>query len=332
VRTSEIEEEFVPRTWTEPCVQPQVDSGGVGVSTKTVVNVEWEMSMFDLAVFSDGSSVKGLSACGAAIFDARSRTFLGVGGGPVGKRSSALTAEKEGLRLAVKMAAKAAGGCHRRVVIFTDSLEALRSLSSANVKSVVDRELKREVCAVDLHIEFKHVRGHSGTPGNEAAHLTARRMASREYNFDGLGSGVTVEEVKGLLKQAEEKRGVTTLMSIAKRSSQVAHAMEFTGLERNPVLKNAYVLSRREEILYNRLRVKAWNALPPGVPRNVGTDASARCPWCGEKADARHLMTDCRGIARERSYLDNFDCNEPILGSLENVAPFIRALVTKLCQ
>jgi ribonuclease HI len=291
--------------------------------------VEWEMTKHDVAVFVDGASRKGLGACGAAVFDGPSRIFMRAGGGPLGRRSSSLTSEKEGIRLAIRLA-KDSG--KRRVAIFTDSLEALRSLISAEIKSVVDRETKNELAGIDFHLEFMHVRGHSGVPGNELANFVATRFVNRAYHFEQLDPRTSVDEVKSILKQELDASWGEKLKGLAGTSSQVAHAMVYTGLRSNPVLKQADSFSRREEMLYNRLRTKAWAVLPGSRPAEGKNEERARCPWCQGVAEAGHFLESCPALREERALFLSFDSNEPLLADLNKVAPYIKALVGKMCQ
>jgi ribonuclease HI len=329
IETAHIAPEFISRTWTEPCVQEKIDEGRIKVSLQTVKEVEWEMTKHDVAIFADGSSRKGFAGCGAAVLDGPSRVFVRAGGGPLGRRSGSLTAEKEAVRLAIRLA-KESG--KKRVAIFTDSLEALRSIASADVKSVVDREIKRSLADISFHVEFLHVRGHSGVPGNELANFIAQRFGDRAYQSEHFDPGTTVEEAKSMIKQALDAEWDEKLKELADTSSQVAHAVVYTGLGKNPVLKEARLLSRREEMLYNRLRTKAWAVLPDGRPGGAGNNDRRKCPWCCGTAEASHILESCPGLQVERAVLLGFDSNEPILRELSKVAPYIKALIGKMCQ
>jgi ribonuclease HI len=324
-----IQPEFISRTWTEPSVQGLLDDGVVGVSLETTHHVGWEMAKYDLAIFSDGASFRGRAACGAVAFNGVTRDFLKAGGGALGRRLGALTAEKEGIRLAIKMA-KESGA--RRAVVFTDSLESLRSLRSAEVRSAVDRATKRELSEVDFRLDFQHVNGHAGVYGNELANVVAKRFTDRAYHEALPSMGTAVEEVRGLWLQDERRKRLDELQALASGSSQVKHALEFAGLEENPVFRTPYHLNRREEMVYNRLRVKGWSVLPQGNKAREGTPDHRGCPWCGGTADATHVLEECASLSGERLLHLSFDSNEPILQNVERVAPFIRSLVGKLCQ
>lgn len=103
--------------------------------------------------------------------------------------------ELEAIKAAIKDALRTGHDLHH-AVIYTDSLDAVRLITAERDghgrgrprnDDVPYRELTRWI-ALEMrinHLHIRHVRGHNGTPGNEAADrlaLMARR--NREYGLD----------------------------------------------------------------------------------------------------------------------------------------------------
>lgn len=335
IRESDITPEFISKTWSGPSVTDEIERGRITVSTNTVIYVEGEMAKYDVAIFCDGASLGGRGACGGAVFDAKERRYIGGGGGPLGKGVGSLTAEKEALSLAVKLAkgCQEVGGCKKRAVIFTDSLEALRSIQSAAIGAPVDQVLQESILDTSLSLDFKHVRGHAGNPGNEYAHSIASFFVHQLHLYRDMDTSATPDDIKRIAEEMVKSELLGELKRISSTSDTTKHLLSLCGPGPNPVLKSSTHLNRREEIVFNRLRVNSFCILVESRPGggSVNAPTKSECPWCRLTGDAEHYLEKCVCL-REEIKLLNYDHMEPLLSTEDKPAPYIRALVCKLCQ
>ena len=334
-----IAPELAPEPWAGEGVSDRLFRGEIDVSTAISTDVEREIDRFETAIFTDGAQKKGRSACGAAQYDGPSRSFERAGGGDCGVGKGPGSAEKEGIRLGVKMAGDKGVSPGERAVIFTDSLDSLKLLQSGVAKSPVDIALLQDVAESRVPISFKHVKSHSNIPGNEAANAIARHFTKHPHS-PIVSSPPPVQQsslvdIKELLREWLENERVFALQRLSETSNTASNLIRVAGTTRNPSLKGGDFcpMNRREEIVYNRLRVDAWCILVEAKPTGISTNALARtpCAWCGQCGDTRHFLEKCPCLAAERTLLD-FDCCGGILQDGYQIAPFTSAIVDKLIQ
>ena len=142
-----------------------------------------------------------------------------------------------------------------------------------------------------------------------------------------------LEDLKTIVGEWGDKMQIHKIRELENSSATVQHLLNFCGIGANPTLKSTTHLSRREEIIFNRLRVSAWCILVENRPggNSVFAPAKSDCPWCGLTGNVAHFLEECVCLREEQKLL-NYDSNEPLLSTDYKPAPFIRALVCKLCQ
>jgi hypothetical protein len=188
--------------------------------------------------------------------------------------------------------------------------------------------MQLKICALPHHsVDLLWVKGHSGVPGNEIANAIARQVRESDSLYDNGERSVSVEDVKSILREGQESNAIDELhaeLASGEKNSTLRQLRDATLFRPNPCLTGPPSLSRKEELLYNRIVLNSRPAFPGGWLWNDP------CPWCGGDLKGSHLLKR-EGLRCEREGLEVLS-ELGAFSDLGTAKRFLGRVVAKLCQ
>jgi hypothetical protein len=205
--------------------------------------------------------------------------------------TGALSAERYSLILGANLYRESSPpGLPRRIAVITDSLDLVESLQGARVEDAVDAHLRERLLELARSAEVFVFHENKKVGGNGRVDSAAKAVLVDPLVGWGELGVVSLNVVKATVKASLLASRKGRVCALAGTSPTLAHLGVVSGWGDNPVLGRDSMLSRREEIAFNRLRLDC-----PQRDGHWGVEAT--CVLCGKPESAFHYLYEC-SVAR----------------------------------
>ena len=275
-----------PTTYSWCLLRPQIDNEFVTPETKSIANFN---PIFRDHINSNYPNHKHIYTDG-------SKSEIGVGSAAVfGHRveiatlpsvASIFTAELIAIKLASQLISRSltADPTIKKFLICTDSLSAVLAIDNLQPKNQLClniQHLFHNLLSSRIEIVILWIPGHSSIPGNNLADQHAKRASSIAPEFIPCPYTDWTPLIKTKLIEKWKQNWHTSTAKLKLIKTEPSKP------QRNP-------LSRKEEVIINRLRLGHTNFTHNYLMDNSVAQGVPPCPWCNNAAlSIKHILIEC---------------------------------------
>ena len=283
-----------PALYSWCLLRPLIDKDLVTPETKSIVNFnpifrDHINSAYPnhKHIYTDGSKSE-VGVGSAAVFGHRTETAT------LPTVASIFTAELTALKLATRLIARSLteSPTTKQFIICTDSLSAVLAIENLEPKNQLClniQHLFHNLLTSRIEIVLLWIPGHSSIPGNNLADQHAKRASTIAPEFIPCPYTDWTALIKS--KQTDKwKQNWSTSTS------------KLNPIKTEPSKPKKIPLTRKEEVILNRLRLGHTNFTHSYLMDNSIAQAIPPCPWCNNAAlSMKHILIDCTSLAFARS-------------------------------